>query len=164
MKEYRRVVEFCVANRKYVMYLDNNNKHFLYLSFLYLMYLLYCTFGILSSCQVAQSFANFFVQPANLGQHGALQPTARQCGKNKKSKLHLFALPHTLSIAHLLLSVKDLFLLLHQSLPLLLVLQACLPFSLLLLLVQHVLSVRCVSYTLQRLCLHTHIHAVHQSC
>lgn len=28
VKEYRRVVEFCVANRKYVMYLDNNNKHF----------------------------------------------------------------------------------------------------------------------------------------
>ena len=91
-------------------------------------------------------------------------PQRASVEKIKKSELHLFALPHALSIAHLLLSVKDLFLLLHQSLPLLLVLQACLPFSLLLLLVQHVLSVRCVSYTLQRLCLHTHIHAVHQSC
>ena len=136
----------------------------MYLPLFVLLYLLYRTSGILSSRQIAQSFANFFVQPANLGQHGALQPTARQCGKNKKSELHLFALPHALSIAHLLLSVKDLFLLLHQSLPLLLVLQACLPFSLLLLLAQHVLFVHCVSYTLQRLCLHTHIHAVHQRC
>ena len=136
----------------------------MYLPLFVLLYLLYRTFGILSSRQIAQFFANLFVQPANLGQHGALQPTARQCGKIKKSELHLFALPHVLSIAHLLLSVKDLFLLLHQSLPLLLVLQACLPFYLLLLLAQHVLSVRCVSYTLQRLCLHTHIHAVHQSC